>query len=204
MSDAEAGHDHPNPDHFEMRRLESLSNTIFGVAMTLLAYDLPKSGKFDSLPGWGDLYQLYAGRVAGFALSFIIAGIFWFSHQRRLSRQPYGSRNIVFLNLLFLLTIILLPVTNSLDGSYGQSPAVAVLFGLHLSAIAGLNSMLWWQIHRGETHRPELIGSFFPLLVFVPGTLVALFSPEAAKYIWLLGFGGLFVRRFHQAPPQPS
>jgi hypothetical protein len=30
-----------NFDLFEMRRLESLSNTIFGVAMTLLAYDLP-------------------------------------------------------------------------------------------------------------------------------------------------------------------
>jgi hypothetical protein len=28
---------------FEMRRLEMLSNTIFGVAMTLLAYDLPKA-----------------------------------------------------------------------------------------------------------------------------------------------------------------
>ena len=26
----------PDADHFEMRRLESLSNTIFGVAMTLL------------------------------------------------------------------------------------------------------------------------------------------------------------------------
>jgi hypothetical protein len=32
----------PIPDNFEMRRLESLSNTIFGVAMTLLAYDLPR------------------------------------------------------------------------------------------------------------------------------------------------------------------
>jgi hypothetical protein len=32
----------PDPDHFEMRRLESLSNTIFGVAMTLMAYDLPR------------------------------------------------------------------------------------------------------------------------------------------------------------------
>src|SRR3954452_2741221 len=28
---------------FEMRRLEPLSNTIFGVAITLLAYDLPKA-----------------------------------------------------------------------------------------------------------------------------------------------------------------
>ena len=189
-----------DPDHFEMRRLESLSNTIFGVAMTLLAYDLPKSGQFDQLPGWTDLYQLYSGRVTGFVLSFVIAGIFWFSHQRRLARQPYASRNVVFLNLLFLLSIILLPVTNSLDGSYGQSRAVAVLFGLHLTAIAGLNSVLWLLIHRKEEHRPELMGSLFPLLVFVPGTLVALFSPQLAKYIWLLGFGGLFVRRFHRPP----
>ena len=30
-------------DHFEMRRLEALSNTIFGVAMTLLAYNFPKA-----------------------------------------------------------------------------------------------------------------------------------------------------------------
>lgn len=196
---------HPDPDQFEMRRLESLSNTIFGVAMTLLAYDLPKSGQFDNLPGWHDLYQLYSGRVTGFALSFVIAGIFWFSHQRRLARQPCASRNIVFLNLLFLLSIILLPVTNGLDGSYGQSPAVAVLFGLHLTAIAGLNSTLWWLIHRDEAHRPELIGSFFPLLVFVPGTLVAAFSPQLAKYIWLLAFAGLFVRRFrYRTPPQLS
>jgi len=47
-----------------MRRLESLSNTIFGVAMTLLAYDLPKAGQFTSLPGWADLYHAYAGRLS--------------------------------------------------------------------------------------------------------------------------------------------
>jgi uncharacterized membrane protein len=122
----------PVPDHFEMRRLESLSNTIFGVAMTLLAYDLPKAGEFKSLPGWTDpagelikslpdwtdLYHLYSGRLAGLVLSFIIAGLFWFSHHRRLVRHPHGSRGVVILNLLFLLSIILLPVTNGLYGSY--------------------------------------------------------------------------------------
>ena len=43
-------------DLFEMRRMESLSNTIFGVAMTLLAYDAPKAGHFDGPPDWSDLY----------------------------------------------------------------------------------------------------------------------------------------------------
>jgi hypothetical protein len=35
---------------FEMRRLEALSNTIFGVAMTLLACDLPKASRFTNAP----------------------------------------------------------------------------------------------------------------------------------------------------------
>jgi len=186
----------PNPDHFEMRRLESLSNTIFGVAMTLLAYDLPKTGQFRGLPGWTDLYQLYAARLSGLVLSFVIAGIFWFSHQRRLARQPYGSRNVVFLNLLFLLSIILLPVTNGLDGSYGESKAVAVLFGLHLTVIATLNAWLWWLVNRDNRNHPDFIASVFPILVFLPGTLVALFDPQYAKYLWFLAFGALFVRRF--------
>src|SRR5579863_2381862 len=99
----------PNPDHFEMRRLESLSNTIFGVAMTLLAYDLPRSVQISDMPTWGDLYHLYAPRLSALALSFLIAGIFWFSHQRRLARQPQASRGVVLVNLFFLLFIILLP-----------------------------------------------------------------------------------------------
>ena len=82
----------PTPDLFEMRRLEMLSNTIFGVAMTLLAYDLPKTGTFASLPDWTDLYRLYAGKLSALVLSFIIAGLFWFSHHRRLARQPWAHR----------------------------------------------------------------------------------------------------------------
>jgi|ERR1700730_3819270 len=190
-----------SPDHFEMRRLESLSNTIFGVAMTLLAYDMPKAGQLKGLPDWTDLYQLYAARLSGLVLSFIIAGIFWFSHQRRLARQAYGSRNVVFLNLLFLLSIILLPVTNGLDGSYGLSNAVAVLFGLHLTVIATLNAGLWWLVNRDDRRHPEFISSVFPVLALLLGTLVALFAPQYAKYFWFLAVGGLFVRRFFRTSP---
>jgi len=182
-----------NPDLFEMRRLESLSNTIFGVAMTLLAYDMPKAGQFAGPPGWQDLYDVYAGRLSGLALSFIIAGVFWFSHQRRLAQQPLGGRGVVMLNLLFLLSIILLPVTNGLNGSYGMSGAVSVLYGLHLTVTAALNAWLWWL----ATHRlyPELAGAIFPVLVLLPGTIVAAFAPQYAQYVWLLAFGGLLVRR---------
>src|SRR5256886_16832098 len=150
-----------HPDLFEMRRLESLSNTMFGVAMTLLAYDLPKTGTFASLPDWTDLYHLYAGKLSALVLSFIIAGLFWFSHHRRLARQPEASRGIVILNLLFLLSIILLPATNGLYGNYRLSSAVAVLYGAHLTIIAGLNALLWW-LARESSRWHEIAGAIFP------------------------------------------
>lgn len=181
-------------DLFEMRRLESLSNTIFGVAMTLLAYGLPQAAHFEHVPDWADLYNAYAGRLAGMVLSFVIAGVFWFSHQRRLARQPVGGRGAVMLNLLFLLSIILLPVTNGLYGSYGMGGAVAVLYGLHLTVIAAINAILW-RLATGPGYQPELVASIFPLLMFVPGTIVAAFAPEYAVYFWLLAFGSLVVRR---------
>jgi uncharacterized membrane protein len=177
-----------------MRRLEALSNTIFGVAMTLLAYDLPRASQFTQAPDWGELYHAYAGRLMGLVLSFIIAGLFWFSHNRRLMRQPIGGRGAVMLNLLFLLSIILLPVTNGLYSSYGMSGAVAVLYGLHLTAIAFINACLW-RLATGPGLHPELVAASFPLLVFVPGTVVAAIEPRYATYFWLLAFGGLFVRR---------
>jgi uncharacterized membrane protein len=182
-----------DPDLFEMRRLESLSNTIFGVAMTLLAYDLPKAGQFAGPPGWQDLYNVYAGRLSGLALSFIIAGVFWFSHQRRLARQPLGSRGAVMLNLIFLLSIILLPVSNGLYGNYGMSGAVSVLYGLHLTVIAALNAWLWWLATR--RFYPEFAAALFPVLFLLPGTIVAAFAPQYAQYFWYLAFGGLLVRR---------
>ena len=189
------------PELFEMRRLESLSNTIFGVAMTLLAYDLPRASQFAQAPGWAELYHVYADRLVSLILSFVIAGVFWISHHRRLARQPHAHRGVVLINLFFLLSIILLPVTTGLDGIYGQSRAVAVLYGLHLSAIAGLNSWLWCLATRGQQPRPELAGAVFPLLMLLPGAAVAAVAPQYARFIWVLAFGALISHRFVRNQP---
>jgi uncharacterized membrane protein len=183
-----------DPELFEMRRLEMLSNTIFGVAMTLLAYDLPKTGAFTTLPDWTDLYRLYAAKLSALVLSFVIAGVFWFSHLRRLTRQPEAGKGIVILNLLFLLSIILLPVTNGLYGNYRLATAVAVLYGLNLTVIAGLNALLWWLARKGGWH--DVAGAIFPVLIFVPGVAIAAIVPQYVQYFWCLAFLGLVVRRF--------
>ncbi len=174
---------------FEMRRLEMLSNTIFGVAMTLLAYDLPKAGSFANAPGWGDLARVYAQPVIALSISFIIAGVFWFSHHRRLTVAPEASRGVVFLNLIFLLSIVMLPVTNGLYGVYRLDSVVAVSYGFHLTVIAGLNALLWFLALRGRRNSELLANAIFPVFALVFGTVVGAVAPFVAQFLWCLAFG---------------
>src|SRR3954452_279143 len=149
---------------FEMRRLEALSNTIFGVAMTLLAYDLPKASRFANAPGLTELVHAYAQPVIALMISFIVAGIFWLSHHRRLTVAPEGGRGEVFLNLIFLLSIVMLPVTNGLYGVYRLDSVVAVSYGFHLTVIAGLNALLWILALRGRPNPELLATAIFPVI----------------------------------------
>jgi len=177
---------------FEMRRLEMLSNTIFGVAMTLLAYDLPKASQFANAPSWIDLVNAYAQPLIVLTISFIVAGLFWFSHHRRLAIAPEAGRGVVFLNLLFLLSIIILPVTNGLYGVYRLDGVIAVIYGVHLTVIATLNALLWILALQGRGDPQLLATALFPVLVFVLGTTVALVVPSAAQFFWCLAFGAPF------------
>jgi uncharacterized membrane protein len=174
---------------FEMRRLEMLSNTIFGVAMTLLAYDLPKASTFAKAPNWIDLLNAYAQPLIALMISFIVAGLFWFSHHRRLAVAPEGSRGEVFLNLIFLLSIIILPVTNGLYGVYRLDSVVAIIYGIHLAVIAALNALLWVLALRGRGNPELLVTAIFPVLVFAVGIVVAYVAAPLAQFIWCLAFG---------------
>ena len=171
-----------------MRRLEMLSNTIFGVAMTLLAYDLPKASSFKAAPQWIDLLRVYAQPVIALAISFVIAGMFWFSHHRRLAVAPEASRSVVFLNLLFLLSIIILPVTNGLYGSYRLDGVVAIVYGIHLTIIAMLNALLWVLALRDRNDTELLVTGLFPVAVLLCATVVAFINPFITQFIWCLAF----------------
>jgi uncharacterized membrane protein len=174
---------------FEMRRLEALSNTIFGVAMTLLAYDLPKASKFASAPAWMNLVDAYAQPVIALIISFIVAGVFWLSHHRRLTFSPEGSRGEVFLNLIFLLSIVMLPVTNGLYGVYRLDSVVAVTYGFHLTVIASLNAVLWVLALRGHRNPELLANAIFPVFALLFGTVMAAVAPFVAQFTWCLAFG---------------
>ena len=171
----------------ETRRLETLSNTIFGVAMTLLAYRVPTAQFANGVPVWSTMWTAYHEQLVALLVSFGVAGIFWFSHQRRLAYEPLATRSVVFLNLLFLLSIIGLPITSGLLGAYGDARDVVVLYSGHLAVMSGLNAILWLRacLPHGQPGRAG--GPIFATVLFIVATLVALVASKTyiAQFILL-------------------
>lgn len=185
---------------FEMRRFEMLSNTIFGVAMTLLAYELPKTQLSGAAPDWAAIWTTYESPLLALLLSFIIAGLFWYSHQRRLAYAPEASRSAVIGNLLFLLSIIVLPASTGLYGRYPRAVDIIALYGFHLAIISALNLILWMiaALPRQDWH--ALGAPAFAALVFLAAAAWSLVDPVSAQYLWCLSFaapavGAWFDRR---------
>jgi uncharacterized membrane protein len=177
-------------DLFEMRRLEDLSNTIFGVAMTLLAYRFPSGQFLSDAPVWSTIWTTYQSHIVALLLSFVVAGMFWLSHQRRLAYAPLATRSVVYVNLIFLLSVIVLPITTGLYGTYGNARDILVLYSCHLAAMGGLNGTLWLiaALPRGEPGRA--VAPIFATVIFLAAVLVALVAPQTyiTPFMWLSAF----------------
>ena len=102
-------------------RLEAFSDGVIAVAITLLALDLP-------LPPTQRLPQLapYLGQhwpsFAAFAVSFLTIGIIWMNHHAMVRRLRSADSEILFLNILLLMTVCLLPFTTALMAHYLLNP----------------------------------------------------------------------------------
>ncbi len=102
-------------------RLEAFSDGVIAVAITLLALNLP-------LPTTRRLPQLapYLGQhwpsFAAFVVSFLTIGIIWMNHHAMLRRLRAADAEILFLNILLLMTVCLLPFTTALMARYLLNP----------------------------------------------------------------------------------
>ncbi|MBI5129675.1 MAG: DUF1211 domain-containing protein [Rhodopseudomonas palustris] len=174
--------------HLEMRRMEALSNTVFGVAMTLLAYQAPRDKFTSADPQWREIWHLYGAFLSTLLLSFIVAGMFWYSHQRRLSYATHAGRVEVLGNLFFLLSIIVLPVTCGLYGNNYDSPNITTLYSFNLFMISLFNTTLWAIAVARQRDWLTLMTPAAALVVMAAALVGCLIDPHWPKFIWPLAF----------------
>src|SRR5580698_2518466 len=135
------------PTFLSSDRMISLSDTIFGVAMTLQASTLLPS--IQTLKGSVvEIFQDTRGQFIAVALGFAISGSYWIVQQRRLAMIKSVTPLQTLLHFLFLFLFVLLPFSTGIWGQYGETRPVVVIYGSHLLLIALVNLLLWVDMHR--------------------------------------------------------
>jgi len=138
-------------------RLESFSDGVIAVAITLLVLDLVVPPLRHGHTLAGDLGHEWPDFVA-YGVSFVTVGIIWMNHHVMISRLRVADHFVHFVNLLLLMSIVLLPFTTALMARYlqarhGESLAAGV-YGGSLLLMGTLFSLLH---HHILARRPELM-----------------------------------------------
>ena len=106
-------------------RLESFSDGVFAVAITLLALDLSVDGHEKLLPQFADLWPA----VVAYLISFFTIGIIWVNHHRILNDVQVVTRSLLFINLILLAVTVAIPFATATLADYltdgGQSGHLA-------------------------------------------------------------------------------
>jgi uncharacterized membrane protein len=145
-------------------RIEALADGIFAVAMTILVLELhvPDLGPVTSEGLMLSALTSLAPKVFSYVSGFVILGTLWIGHRFQFHYIRRATRAILWINLVFLLTISFLPFVIALIGTYGAMRVTCILYGTTLElALACL--LVQWLYAAGPSRR--LVGPGVPPVV---------------------------------------
>ncbi len=215
----------PTPLVFNLRvplkkstdRLVAFTDAVVAIAITLLVLplvDLVAEGTRAHLTPQqvvsDNFWQLFS-----FVLSFVVIARLWLGHHALFEMIRGYNRPLVLLNLLWLLSIVLLPFPTEMSGGYRDNQFVAGLYiAVVLISDAALLGMQWIAYTNPEIakapgiiSRAEMIDACLGTVIFLIAFLLAAFVPGVTFYgLLLLVVPGLYDtfrnRLIHrQSPP---
>ena len=133
-------------------RVVFLSDGVFAIVMTILVLEIKVPHDLSRESFRHALAELRPTLVA-WVISFLITGMFWVAHRDIFSRVRYVNRDLVWLNLLFLLPAALLPFAASLLGEYPDDRVALQLYGIVAIAVSVMRLVVYWYVVR----RPKLL-----------------------------------------------
>lgn len=192
-------------------RMEALTDGIFAIAMTLLVLelkvpDLPKSASTSELLG---SIGHEAPAFFSFFVSFLYCGLLWVMHHLAIHFVRHLQIALVWLNLLFLMSISVMPFSCGLLGHFLRNRAAQEIYFGNMFVAAALLALQWMVakkknlISMDEPQKAQLMGQqilFFPAALGSAMLAVHFINPQAGFYamaVVLLGLR-LWQRMWHR------
>jgi uncharacterized membrane protein len=136
-----------NLDEWETtKRIETLVDGIFAIAMTLLVLNLsiPQlTGSVSNITVENYLLALIP-KLFTYALSFIILAIFWRVNHQQFYKIKRANSLFLWITVIWLLFVALVPFSTSLMGSYGETQSANIFFNANLLLIGIFSGLIWY------------------------------------------------------------
>jgi uncharacterized membrane protein len=130
-----------------LERLVFFSDAVFAIAITLLVLEIHVPRLESGAPSAAfaaELGQLVPNML-GFALSFMVIGLFWLGHHRLFVGTHVFASALMWPNLFFLMAIAFMPFATAFMSANGNAFVPALVYNLTLLASA---LGIWWLSHR--------------------------------------------------------
>jgi uncharacterized membrane protein len=140
-------------------RLETFSDGVFAIAITLLVLTIAQPGNYHRLTH--QLEQKWPS-LAAYVVSFVVIGIMWLNHHTIFEHLQRVDRKFFYFNLALLMTIAFLPYPTGVLGQAlgkGQGATTAAAF---YSITMVVNACCWAGLWLYASSGRRLLTTDFP------------------------------------------
>jgi uncharacterized membrane protein len=138
---------------FQMERFIMFSDGVFAICITLLVIEIkvPDKNEYHIFNDIG-LWKYLAHRALiflGFFISFGVIGHYWTVHHRIFGYGKAYTSGLLWLNLGFLFSVVLLPFSSGILAEYGADPNMYLPYGIYVGnmCLTGfMNCWLWLYV----------------------------------------------------------
>jgi len=193
-----SGFEQDNPHRISKGRLETMVDTIFAFAMTLLVLGIamPQLSVNQAAAELPKYLEKLLPQFILFIIAFLVLALFWIEHHRQFHYLRIVDPTILRFNVAILIFIVLIPFTTDVSGAYDGVLIAVLLFHANILIIGALFLGQWMYICRcsqlcDAEFNVATEGTRFWLLATIPsiailGIGVAFFSPPYSLLVYLL------------------
>jgi len=136
------------------KRLRFLADIIFATAMTImiLNIDIPVAGHITSTKELALFLVEQLSSMWVFFISFIIISVYWLKHLEHFSEILVVNQTFIWFQLLFLVSIMLIPFWNTYIENFPENVALRVFLSINMVLI-GVFSFLSYNYAANPKHR---------------------------------------------------